>query len=111
MRQALAAVTIIKAAAVVVKAVANKVEVVVLAAEADVEGLEVVQADPAAVVARDVVVLVLPVAAHLEVAAFLAAGAARLEVAVVDSRPVVAEEEHRHEISSILTHSGFTFTS
>ena len=36
-----------------VKAVANRVEVVVvLAAEADVEGLEVVQADPAAVVAR-----------------------------------------------------------
>jgi len=103
MRRALAAVTIIKAAAVgaAVKAVANRVEVVVvLAAEADVEGLEVVQADPAAVVARDVVVLVLPVAAHLEVAAFLAAGAARLEV---------AEEEDHHEISASLTHSMCAF--
>ena len=100
MRQALAAVIIIKAAAAVV----------VLAAAADVEGLEVVQADPAAVVARDVVVLVLPVAVHLAVA-FQAAVGAHLEVAVVDSRPVVAEEEHRHEISSILTHSVFTFTS
>ena len=99
MRRALAAVTIIKAAAVgaAVKEVAHRVEVVVLVAEADV-------------VARDVVVLVLPVAVHL-VVAFLAAGAARLEAAAVDSRPVVAEEEHRHEISSILTHSVFTFTS